>query len=92
MIKIIAEASVPFLRGIAELYAVIEYIDNKDITAERIRSADALIVRSITKCTADLLEGSSVRFIATATAGTDHIDAEYCAAHNIAWTLSLIHI
>ena len=86
MIKIIAEASVPFLRGVAEQYADIEYIDNKDITAERIRSADALIVRSITKCTADLLDGSSVRFIATATAGTDHIDADYCAAHNIAWT------
>ena len=86
MIKIIAEASVPFLRGVAEQYADIEYIDNKDITSERIRTADALIVRSITKCTADLLDGSSVRFIATATAGTDHIDADYCAAHNIAWT------
>ena len=31
MIKIIAEASVPFLRGVAEQYADIEYIDNKDI-------------------------------------------------------------
>ena len=42
MIKIIAEASVPFLRGVAEQYADIEYIDNKDITAERIHTADAL--------------------------------------------------
>lgn len=48
--------------------------------------ADALIVRTRTRCNANLLEGSRVKFIATATIGYDHIDTAYCAAHGIQWT------
>lgn len=84
--KIVAEASVPFLRGVAEQYADIVYLDNPDIQPDSIQDADALIVRSITKCNEQLLAGSQVRYIATATAGADHIDANYCATHDIAWT------
>lgn len=85
MIKVIAEASVPYLSGVLEQYAEATYLDNADITNEQVRDADALIVRSITKCNASLLDGSKVSFIATATAGTDHIDASYCDANGIAW-------
>lgn len=85
MIKVIAEASVPYLRGVLEKYAEATYLDNEQITNEQVRDADALIVRSITKCNASLLTGSKVSFIATATAGTDHIDAAYCDANDIAW-------
>lgn len=51
-----------------------------------IDSADALIIRTRTRCDAGLLEGTSVKFIATATIGTDHIDMEYCAAKGITVT------
>jgi erythronate-4-phosphate dehydrogenase len=47
--------------------------------------ADALIVRTRTKCNADLLEGSKVKFIATATIGYDHIDISYCHEKGITW-------
>jgi len=47
--------------------------------------ADALIIRTRTKCTEDLLKGTSVKFIGTATIGFDHIDAEYCKKENIIW-------
>lgn len=50
------------------------------IDADAVRDADALIVRTRTRCDAALLDGSKVRFVATATIGTDHIDLEYC--HN----------
>ena len=56
------------------------------MTAETVRDADALIVRTRTRCDEKLLKGSKVKFIASATIGYDHIDAEYCRANNIRWT------
>ncbi len=84
--KVVVESSVPFLKGIIEKYVDPVYLDNKHITNESIRDADALIVRSVTKCTEELLAGTSVRFIATATAGVDHIDIEYCEREGIVWS------
>lgn len=83
--RVVAEASVPYLDGVLEKYATPLYLDNPDITRANINDCDALIVRSITKCNAQLLEGTQVRYIATATAGSDHIDVEYCQEHGIAW-------
>jgi erythronate-4-phosphate dehydrogenase len=45
-----------------------------------------MIVRTRTKCNAELLENSKVKFIATATIGFDHIDADYCDKTGITWT------
>ena len=50
------------------------------------KDADALIIRTRTRCNRELLEGSKVKFIATATIGFDHIDAEYCREAGITWT------
>ena len=54
-----------------------------EITADSVRDADVLVVRSETKVGRDLLDGSKVRFVGTATIGTDHIDQEYLKAKNI---------
>ena len=62
------------------------YIPGKDFTPELVRDADALIVRTRTHCNRNLLEGSRVKFIATATIGFDHIDTEYCKQAGIEWT------
>jgi len=56
------------------------------ITSETVRDADALIIRTRTRCDAALLDGSRVQFIATATIGFDHIDRDYCRQHGIVWT------
>ena len=50
------------------------------------RKADALIIRTRTRCNRELLEGSSVKFIASATIGYDHIDTEWCKKNGIRWT------
>lgn len=83
--RIIADNTVPYLRGILEPVADIEYVSSKEFTPERVREADALIVRSIDKCTRALLEGSRVRLITTATIGFDHIDTRYCEEAGITW-------
>lgn len=81
--KIIADNAIPFLRGVLEPWAEMHYIPGSQITPADICDADVLLVRTRTRCNADLLEGSSVRLIATATIGFDHIDTEYCRAHGI---------
>lgn len=84
MKKIIIEANVPFLKGVFEPYSdAVEYLPASAITPEKIHDADALIVRTRTKCNAELLDGSECQFIGTATIGTDHIDFDYCKSHGI---------
>jgi erythronate-4-phosphate dehydrogenase len=86
MIKIVADNKIPFLKempgGVAELIL----IPGREICRELIQDADALIVRTRTKCNEELLKGTSVKFIASATIGFDHIDIEYCNANGIGWT------
>lgn len=81
--KIIIESHIPFINGIFEPYTQVEYLAPEDITTDAVRDADALIVRTRTRCDATLLEGSRCRVIATATIGTDHIDLNYCARRGI---------
>ncbi|MBE6250322.1 MAG: 4-phosphoerythronate dehydrogenase [Bacteroidales bacterium] len=81
--KIVADKHIPFLEGVFEPYAEVVYIDGRAINHDDIIDADALIIRTRTKCNADLLDGTRVSMIATATIGIDHIDMEYCREHNI---------
>ncbi|MGN0872207.1 MAG: 4-phosphoerythronate dehydrogenase PdxB [Victivallales bacterium] len=85
MLKIVADDKIPFLRGALEPYAEITYLPGGKITRNDLLHADALITRTRTKCNAELLDGTAVKFIATATIGYDHIDTAYCRAHGIAW-------
>lgn len=82
-IKIVADSAVPFLEGVFEPYAEVKYMGGSDIGPDDVRDADALIIRTRTKCDAALLDCSRVKFIATATIGTDHIDFPYCDSHGI---------
>lgn len=84
-VKIAVESSVPYVRGLIEHVAEAVYLDSADFDAARIQGAEALIIRSITRCTPELLKGSNVKLITTATAGFDHIDLAYCEAHGIEW-------
>lgn len=56
----------------------------RSLSRADVRNVDALIVRSVTRVDAALLAGSSVRFVGTATSGTDHIDTAWLAANDIA--------
>ena len=76
--KIVADIDVPFLEGVFEPYSEVVYKKGLEISREDVLDADALIVRTRTRCDGALLEGTSVKMIATATIGTDHIDLEYC--------------
>lgn len=78
MKRIIIESHVPYVGDAFQGVADAIFLPPEEITPEAVREADALIVRTRTRCDASLLEGSRVRFVATATIGTDHIDLDYC--------------
>ncbi len=84
-IKIVADDKIPFLKGVLEPYATIRYLPGREIVRKEIIDTDALIIRTRTECNRDLLERTSVQFIASATIGTDHIDTVYCDKKNIEW-------
>lgn len=81
---IIADNQIPYLEGIPERYARIVRMPYHRIDAAALRCADALLVRTRTLCSKELLQGSSVTFVGSPTIGTDHIDLDYCATANIA--------
>lgn len=82
--KIVVEANIPYIRGILEKFGEVVYLPASAIDFAAVRDADALFVRTRTRCDGRLLSGSSVGFIATATIGTDHIDLGYCRDNGIA--------
>ena len=84
--KVICDSDIPFLKGALEPYCEVIYSRGSDISREMVKEADALVIRTRTKCDASLLEGSNVRFIATATIGYDHIDTAWCESNGIRWT------
>lgn len=80
---ILIENKIPFIKGRLEQIADVRYLAPDDFNPTTIAQADALIVRTRTKCDATLLDNSKVKFIATATIGTDHIDTQWCNSHGI---------
>ena len=84
--KIVADNKIPFLKGILEPFAEVVYLPGKQIDNKILKDADALLIRTRTKCTESLLKGTKVKFIGTATIGFDHIDTKFCAKNGIYWT------
>jgi erythronate-4-phosphate dehydrogenase len=84
--KIVADHKIPFMEGVFEPFAEVVYLPGDKIKKAHLKDADALLTRSITQCNSELLEGTSVKLIASATIGDDHIDKEFCMSNNIKWT------
>jgi len=84
--KIIIDDKIPYIHGAFEQVAEVIYLPGSKTTPEVVKDADAIITRTRTICNEKLLKDSSVKFIATATIGYDHIDTEYCESAGIKWT------
>ena len=84
--KIVIDDKIPYIReAVASLGCDAVYMKGAAIGPEDVRDADALVVRTRTSCDEHLLKGSRVRFVATATIGFDHIDADYLRRAGISW-------
>jgi len=81
--KFVIDKNIPFISGVFESVAEVQYLSSQEINNQTIKNADALIIRTRTRCNEQLLKDTKVRFIATATAGSDHIDFDFCKKNNI---------
>ncbi len=81
--KIIADENIPFVKQAFSSIGETDVLPTGQINEDNLKDADVLLVRSKTAVDQKLLEGSSVKFVATATIGIDHIDTEYLKRRNI---------
>ena len=84
--KIVVDDKIPYIQEkLAMLADEVVALPGAAITADDVRDADALIVRTRTRCDEKLLKGSRVKLVATATIGFDHIDVDYMQRAGITW-------
>lgn len=81
--KIVIDDNIPYINGRLEAVAETLYVDQFGFTPDNVRDADAIVIRTRTLCNEQLLAGSSVKAISTATIGTDQIDIPWCEANGI---------
>ena len=83
--RILADENIPLAPEILSACGEMTSINGRDITSAKLKGFDALLVRSITKVNANLVAGSKIKFVGTATAGTDHIDKTWLLDNRIAF-------
>ncbi|MHC1738889.1 MAG: 4-phosphoerythronate dehydrogenase [Ignavibacteriaceae bacterium] len=84
--KTVVDENIIFAREAFEEFGTVNLVNGREIKKEMLTDTDALIVRSITNVNEELLKGSRVKFVGTATIGDDHIDKEYLQRENIIFT------
>ncbi len=83
--KIVADENIPEVVAAFASLGEVKTVNGRKLTAAEIGDADILLVRSVTRVDAALLEGTKVRFVASATAGVNHVDLDYLADRGIAF-------
>lgn len=85
-LKILADENIPYATEVFGSLGEVTLLSGRKITRETLAGVEALMARSITPVNAGLLEGSSVKFVGTATIGFDHVDTDYLASKGIAFS------
>jgi erythronate-4-phosphate dehydrogenase len=84
-LNIVADENIPGVNQLFDHLGHVTLVEGRHISPEQVQQADILLVRSVSRVNAELLEGSNVRFVGTATIGTDHLDTGYLDTCGIAW-------
>jgi erythronate-4-phosphate dehydrogenase len=84
--KILADENIPKARELFSAHGEVKTFQGRNLDPELLSDVDALLVRSITKVSSELLESSSVKFVGTSTIGTDHVDTQWLKEHKIGFS------
>ena len=87
--RIVADENIPLIDQFFGDFGDIIRVPGRTMTAADVADADLLLVRSVTQVNKALLTGSKVKFVGTATIGTDHIDLDYLKDAGIGFASSL---
>lgn len=83
--RIVADENIPFVKEAFSSLGEVVCLPGRDLCSDLLVNTEVLLVRSVTSVNARLLEGTPVRFVGTATIGTDHIDQAYLTQRKIAF-------
>lgn len=81
--KIVLDSAIAITPRLAQLPVDLVAVAGRDIGPQALWGAQGLLTRTVTRVDAALLEGSSVTFVGTASAGVDHVDLDYLSANGI---------
>ncbi len=81
--NIVVDENIAYVKEAFSEFGDVHLVDGRKIINQQLNNVDALIVRSITNVNSNLLGGTKVKFVGTATIGSDHIDLEYLKKNNI---------
>ncbi|ELY3760047.1 4-phosphoerythronate dehydrogenase PdxB [Cronobacter universalis] len=84
--KILVDENMPYARELFSRLGEVQAVPGRPIPQAELNDADALMVRSVTQVNRDLLDGKNIRFVGTATAGTDHVDEDYLREAGVAFS------
>ncbi|WBU50733.1 4-phosphoerythronate dehydrogenase PdxB [Kosakonia pseudosacchari] len=84
--KILVDENMPYARDLFSRLGEVKAVPGRPIPVAELADADALMVRSVTKVNEGLLQGSGIKFVGTATAGTDHVDEAFLRQAGIAFS------
>ncbi len=85
MTLILVDENIPGAGALLAPLGEVRSFRGRELSAEQVRDATALLVRSVTPVNRALLEGSNVQFVGSATIGTDHMDTAWLDASGIRW-------
>ncbi len=87
--KILVDENMPYARDLFSRLGEVTAVPGRPIPVAQLADADALMVRSVTKVNESLLAGKPIKFVGTATAGTDHVDEAWLKQAGIGFPLHL---
>lgn len=84
--KILVDENMPYARELFSRLGNVKAVPGRPIPVNELDDADALMVRSVTKVNEALLSGKAIKFVGTATAGTDHVDDKWLTQAGIGFS------
>lgn len=81
--RIVADRNIARAAEAFAAFGEVELVEGRTLQRAALARAEILLVRSVTRVDAALLEGTPVRWVGTATAGLDHVDRAYLARAGI---------
>ncbi len=79
----VAGESIPYLKDAFETLGNLSILSGRAISSTDLHDTQILLIRSITQVNKTLLQGTPVKFVGSASAGTNHIDTAYLQSQNI---------
>lgn len=84
--KIVADENLAFTDYFFAQFGEIQQVAGRNLTQQDVVDAEALLVRSVTKVNAALIDKTALKFVGSATIGTDHLDIPALETQGIAWS------